>query len=112
MRILFDNGTPRGIAAELKGHVVREARAQGWDLLSNGELLDAAEAMGFDVLLTTDKNLRYQQNLTNRKIAIVVLGKTRWKLIRIMLPQIVAIVEAATPGTYSGIDITNGPPHV
>ena len=66
MLILFDNGTPRGIARELDGHTVREARENGWDVLRNGELLDAAEAAGFDILLTTDKNIRYQQNLTGR----------------------------------------------
>jgi hypothetical protein len=67
MRVLFDNGTPRGVAGALKEHVVEEARALGWDTLRNGELLDAAEAVGFDVFVTTDRNLRYQQNLTGRK---------------------------------------------
>ena len=75
MRVLFDNGTPRGVAAALSGHTVEEARARGWDTLNNGELLDAAEAAGFDVFVTTDRNIRHQQNLTHRKIAIVVLGK-------------------------------------
>ena len=70
MRVLFDNGTPRGVTTALKAHVVKEARALGWDTLRNGELLDAAEAAGFEVFVTTDRNLRYQQNLTGRKIAI------------------------------------------
>src|SRR3954447_15159619 len=60
---------------------------------------------GFDVLLTTDKNIRYQQNLSERRIAIVVLGKGRWRLIRSVLHQIVAAVEAATPGSYTEVDI-------
>ena len=60
MLVLFDHGTPRGLARSLVGHAVKEARAQGWDTLRNGELLDAAEAAGFDVLLTTDKNIRHQ----------------------------------------------------
>jgi hypothetical protein len=85
MLILFDQGTPRGIARVLVGHTVREASTQGWDSLTNGELLSAAEDAGFDLLLTADKNLRYQQNLSNRKIAIVVLGKARWRLIKPML---------------------------
>jgi hypothetical protein len=72
MRILFDNGTPRGVASILQGHTVEEARSLGWDTFRNGELLDAAEAAGFDVFLTTDRNLRHQQNLTGRTIAIVV----------------------------------------
>jgi len=64
MRVLFDNGTPRGVAAVLRGHTVEEARARGWDTLRNGELLDAAEAAGFDVFVTTDRNIPYQQNLS------------------------------------------------
>ena len=74
MRVLFDQATPLPIRAHLDQHVVSTAFAQGWDTLKNGELLTAAEQAGFDVLLTTDKNLRYQQNLTDRKISIVVLG--------------------------------------
>lgn len=105
MRILFDNGTPRGIAKALLGHTVQEARSQGWDTLRNGELLDAAEAAGFEVFLTTYRNIRYQQNLTDRKIAIVVPGKGRWRLIRARPPQIVATVSAAAPGSCTEIEI-------
>jgi hypothetical protein len=61
--VLFDNGTPRTLARYLiDHHAVTEARARGWDELGNGALLNAAEAAGFDVLVTTDKNLSYQQN--------------------------------------------------
>jgi hypothetical protein len=106
MRVLFDNGTPRGVAAALSGHVVEEARARGWDTLRNGELLDAAEAAAFDVFVTTDRNLRYQQNLTGRTIAIVVLTKARWRLIRTRLPEIAAAVDAATPGSFVELEIS------
>ena len=105
MLILFDHGTPRGIARALEGHTVKEARAQGWDTLSNGDLLDAAENAGFDVLLTTDKNLRHQQNLQSRKLAIVVLSKSRWSLVSPMMEQIVVAVNAAKPGSYALVDI-------
>ena len=105
MFVLFDNSTPRGIARSLENHTVKETRDQGWDTLRNGDLLNAAEAAGFDVLLTTDKNIRYQQNLDNRRIAIVVLGKGRWKLIKPLLAQIVAAVNVATPGSYTEVDI-------
>jgi hypothetical protein len=76
MLVLFDNGTPRTLARYLiDHHTVTEARARGWEQLDNGQLLTVAEAAGFEVLVTTDKNIRYQQNLESRKIAIVVLGK-------------------------------------
>lgn len=105
MLILFDHGTPRGITRSLAGHTVKEARAQGWHRLSNGDLLEAAEKAGFDLLLTTDKNIRYQQNLKHRKIAIVVLGKGRWRLIKPLLTRVVATVDAAQPGSYTEIEI-------
>lgn len=105
MLILFDHGTPRGIARFLEGHTVKEARAQGWDRLTNGELLLVAEQSGFDVLLTTDQNLRYQQNLEGRKLAIIVLGKARWRLIRACISNVVEAVNNAKPGTYFEVDI-------
>lgn len=105
MRVLFDNGTPRGVAAALSSHIVEEARSRGWDTLRNGELLDAAEAAGFDVFVTTDRNIRYQQKLTGRRIAIVVLGSGRWRLIRNKLREIAAAVAKATPGGLTEVEI-------
>ena len=106
MLILFDQGTPVGIRESLHGHVVKTAQEQGWNRLLNGELLRQAEEAGFDVLLTTDKNLVYQQNLSERKIAIVVLGRSRWSLIERVLERVVAAVDAAKPGTYNLIEIS------
>ena len=71
MRILFDHSVPRGVARSLSGHLVTRAKDRGWDTLSNGNLLAAAELDGFDLLLTADKNMRHQQNLTGRRIALV-----------------------------------------
>ena len=106
MLVLFDNGTPRTLARYLiDHHTVTEARARGWEELENGELLSKAEAAGFEVLVTTDKNISYQQNLADRKIAIVVLGQGRWSLIKRCVPQIVAAVNAATPGSFAEVDI-------
>lgn len=105
MLVLFDHGTPRGIAGSLHPHTVKEAKAQGWDTLRNGELLKVAEEAGFDVLLTTDKNLRFQQNLQGRKLAIVVLSNSRWRLVRHALESIAAAVNAAKPGSYTLVDI-------
>ena len=80
MRVLFDHGTPSGIAAWLVDHKVTESRELGWEKLSNGELLRVAENAGFEVLLTTDKNIALQQNLKGRAIGVVALGNSPWRL--------------------------------
>jgi hypothetical protein len=106
MLVLFDNGTPRTLARYLIGqHTVTEARARGWEQLGNSELLTAAEAAGFEVLVTTDRNLRYQQNLASRKIALVVLGQGRWSIIKRHITEVVAGINAARPGSYTEIDM-------
>ena len=106
MLVLFEHGTPRTLARFLiDHHTVTEARSRGWEELENGELLNEAEAAGFEVLVTTDKNLCYQQNLAGRKIAIVVLGQGRWTLIKSHVAQVVAVVNAATPGSFAEVDI-------
>ena len=107
MLILFDQGTPVGIRECLQGHTIRTAYQQGWSTLLNGELLKAAEDAGFDLLLTTDKNLVYQQNLKNRKIAVVALSRNKWSLIQPMLQQISDAVNAAKPGSYTLVGIPN-----
>jgi hypothetical protein len=105
MRILFDQGVPRGLTASLPVHEVTEARKLKWERISNGELLKLAEGAGFDLLLTTDKNVRYPQNLADRKISIVVLGNSPWWLVRQHLDAIAAAVTAATPGSYTEVEI-------
>jgi hypothetical protein len=100
MLILFDQGTPVGIRDSLPGHIVKTAHQQGWSTLLNGELLRVAEEAGFDVLLTTDKDPAYQQNLAQRKIAIVALGRNRWSLIQPALQRIADGVNAARLGSY------------
>jgi len=106
MLVLFDNGTPRTLARYfIDHHAVTEARARGWDELENGGLMSRAEAAGFDVIVTTDRNLPYQQNLAGRKIAIVALGKGRWSLIKPHVAKILAAVNAATPGSFTEVEI-------
>ena len=106
MLILFDQGTPVGIRHALTHHIVKTAREQGWSTLLNGELLRAAEEAGFHVLLTSDTNLPLQQNLEGKKLAVVVLSKNRWRLIRAAPPQIAAAIESAKPGTCSVVQIS------
>ena len=105
MRIVFDQAIPVPLRSFLEGHTVRTAAQEGWNRLRNGELLTAAEAAQFDVLLTTDKNVRYQQNLSGRKISIVVLGNSPWWLVRRHLEEIVAAVNISEPGSYSEVAI-------
>lgn len=105
MLVLFDHGTPAPIRSFLEGHLIKRTQDMGWDRLTNGELLDAAEANGFDLLLTTDKNIRHQQNLTGRKIAIIVLGAAQWPVLRLHIERLVAAVSSVMPGSYFEVDI-------
>lgn len=105
MRILFDQATPVPIRPYLKGHTVRTAAQEGWDKLTNGELLAAAEAAGFDVLVTTDKNIQHQQNIAGRQIAILVIGHPQWPELRPHVQLVVAAVNATTPGSYRLVEI-------
>jgi len=105
MRILFDNGTPKQIARFLEGHQIVRATQIGWGALENGELIERAEAHGYDLILSTDQNIKYQQNLVGRKISIVVLGRGNWPLVQPYMKQIVAAVNAVKPGTYAQVEI-------
>jgi hypothetical protein len=102
---VLDNGTPKPIAKSLIGHEVAFARQAGWHQLANGELIQQAEDSGYQVLVSTDKNIRYQQNLSSRKIALVILGNSRWPVVRLHLDKIVAAVNACTPGSYTEVEI-------
>ncbi len=106
MLILFDHGTPKGLIQALPGHTIITAYSKGWDRLHNGALLNAAEDAAIDLLLTTDRRIRYQQNLAGRRIALVVVtGTTKWARVRLHLERITAVVDAATPGSYAEVEI-------
>ena len=89
----------------LPGHEVATAYECGWSTLKNGELLASAEGRGFTVLITTDKNLKYQQNIATRNIAIVVLGTTSWPRIKAAAEVIVAAVNASVRGSYAVVAV-------
>lgn len=99
MRILFDQGTPAPLRDHLPGHSVETAYEKGWSALRNGEMLAKAEAE-FDVLVTTDRNLRHQQNLADRRIAILVLPTTSWPRLQRIAREIAAAIDALKPGQY------------
>jgi hypothetical protein len=105
MLIFFEHGTPSPLSSFLTDHTVKKTKDLGWDTLSNGELLTAAEKAAFDIFMTTDKNIRYQQNLADRVIAIVVLGNSRWPVVRLYIDRVVAAVAAVKPGTYTEVEI-------
>jgi hypothetical protein len=102
---LFDQGTPAPLRQFLVGHSVETAFELGWGTLQNGALIAAAESNGFDVLLTTDKNLQYQQNLSGRRLAIVVLSTTSWPRIRVGAAKVVEAVTAAVAGSYVQVTV-------
>ena len=76
MKILFDHGTPAPLRRHLREHSVDRSAEKGWELLENGELIRKAEEEGYEVIVTTDQSMRYQQNLTGRGLAIVGLLST------------------------------------
>jgi hypothetical protein len=97
--ILFDQGTPVPLREALPNHEVETAYERGWSTLKNGELLDVAERNSFDVFVTTDSRLRYQQNLTDRRIAVVCLLSASWRRIRRVISSVHSSIEAASAGT-------------
>lgn len=109
MKVLFDQGTPVPLRKALLLHHVSTAHEQGWSRLKNGELIAAAETDGFEVFVTTDRNLKYQQNLADRRLAIVVLQSTSWPRIQSNLATVVAAIDRAKPGQYVEVNLPNAP---
>ena len=105
MKVLFDQGTPVPLRHALSGHAVETAFERGGSELQNGALLAAAEQAGFDVFITTDRNLKYQQNLVGRRLAVVVLRSTSWPRLQRVLPAIVAAAAGAAPGSYIEVGV-------
>jgi len=103
VKVLFDNNVPAPLRNRLPGHEVSTARQMGWQELKNGDLLTTAEAAGFEVMLTGDKNLAYQQNLTGRTLALVVLPTIRWKTLQENSAPIAAAIDQATPGSFQAV---------
>ena len=98
MRILFDHNVPRQLRRHLVGHDVDMAEKRGWATLVNGELLDRAEEAGYEVVITADRKMPYQQNIGSRSFALIVLGANRWPLIEPKIEDIRNALDGIQPG--------------
>lgn len=105
MRILLDHNTPAPLPYWLVGHGVETAYERGWAELTNGDLLAAAESNGFDVFITTDKSIRYQQNLAGRKLALIVIDTNDWTRIRLWRTLVLAAIAGIGQGGYIEVEI-------
>jgi len=105
VRVLFDQGTPVPLRNFLNPHQIETVFERGWSMLTNGALLTQTEEAGFDVFVTTDKNLRHQQNLSTRRIAIVVLSSTSWPRIQRAVVFIKEVIETTLPGSLNQVSI-------
>lgn len=103
MKILFDQGTPQPLRRELVRHTIDTVYERGWSTLKNGDLLAEAEQAGYDLFVTTDQNLRYQQNLAGRRLAILVLGTTSWPKIRLHVRRIQDAIDTTDVGAFHEI---------
>jgi len=99
VKVLLDECLPRYLKTALVGHEVRTVQESGWSGLKNGELLNLAEPL-FDVFLTSDQNLRYQQNLAGRKIAIVELPTNTLSVVQTLVPEILSVLQTVRSGDY------------
>ena len=109
MLILLDHCAPGPMRAYLPGHIVHTAAGMGWDLRPDGEVLTLAEAHGYELLISVDQDIQYQQNLTVRQIAILVLKPNDWSLIRPRIDDINAAISRIQPGEYIEVDIPMPP---
>lgn len=105
MRILFDQGTPAPLRRHLGGHAVDTAYERGWSTIENGLLIEEAESVGYQLLVTTDQHIRYQVDLSASQLAVIVLTSTSWPRIQLKVREIRDAIDAAKPGSYREISI-------
>jgi predicted nuclease of predicted toxin-antitoxin system len=105
VKILFDACTPRPLRRFLPGHIVSTAQEMGWGALKNGDLLREAEGQ-FEVFVSTDQNLKYQQQVLARKLAILVLRTNDWPTIRSKGAEIAATITSLKPGAFVEMDFS------
>jgi len=108
VRVLFDQNLPHKLRTKLSSvgsrHEIVTAAYMGWAELKNGELLRVAEASGMEVFVTGDGTMAYEQNLSGRRLAIVALSTNNWPIVRNYVPQILAAIDHAVPGSFQTVD--------
>ncbi len=109
IRILLDNNVSIRLIPLLRPHEAVHASRVGWAALGNGDLIRAAEEHGYPVLVTSDQNIRYQQDLTRRQFSIIELSTTRWPTIRDNVARLLAPIETITPGSYTTVSFPRAP---
>ena len=97
MTVLFDTCVPRPLRKALPGHDIKTAQEMGWDRLRNGDLIQMAE-LAFDVLITSDQKLKYQQNLEGRKIGIIILPTNNLRAVLELAPKVALAISTVSPG--------------
>ena len=108
MRILFDHCTPAPLRRYITGHTVDTAAERGWSRLQNGSLLSAAEADGYDLLITTDQDMSYQQNLSRRRISLLLISDNSWPRIRTHVDAIASAIPQTRQGQLTVVSIPPG----
>jgi hypothetical protein len=109
LRVLFDKNVPYSLRRHLIGYQVQTADDEGWGQISNGELIGCAEKAGYQIILTCDQNIQYQQNMARRKISMVVLGSNIWPSIQPRIAEIMAALKRVSPGSFEFIEIAPPP---
>ena len=109
LRVLFDKNVPYLLRRHLAGYQVQTADDEGWGQVSNGDLIDLAEKAGYQIMLTCDQNIQYQQNIAHRTISMVVLGSNIWPCVRPKIAGIAAALKRVSPGSFEFIEIAPPP---
>jgi hypothetical protein len=105
MKIILDESVPQKLRLLIEGHTVVTVAFHGWSGLKNGALLTTAEEAGYELFITADQEIRYQQNLTGRKMAVLVLSTNNWDYVKAAIAKIVAAIDSVTPSSYTEVDI-------
>lgn len=105
MNIILDESVPQKLRLLIEGHMVVTVAFQGWSGLKNGALLTAAEEAGYELFITADQEISHQQNLTGRKMALLVLSTNNWAYVRAAIGEINRAINAVTPGGYAELEI-------